>query len=377
MAQKKGKKIAKKIGCGCSGCLLPILLVFLIMIGSILMIDNEDDKKDDEKPINFSCEAVLQYQDYVIQKCIELEIKDFANSILAIIYNTSKGEGTDVMGAYCLSANNKHKTITSPQQSINIGIAEFKKLLEEYNIKKTDETDKLKRLYQHYHILSVLSLIKELSNGEKTIKQRFGEQYKNTYKQYTTDNATEFGNKKINFYKDNENYYLYNPVVYSGNFAEDVTLTIQNLSSLTANDPNNLGWIFPLEKGTYSLTSLAGYRHHPITGQYKMHWGIDYGTGTSCPPIYAVADGVVDMCGFIDSWGNYVRIKHSNIYATGYAHQSKIVVKNGQSVKKGQLIGYVGSTGGSTGNHLHLEVWKNEGNGFTRINPNDFFKDID
>ena len=375
MAQ--GKKIAKKIGCGCSGCLLPMLLVFLIMVGSVLMITNDDDKKDDEKPIDFSTTAVLQYQSYVTEKCAELGIEDYANVVLAIMYNTSKGEGMDVMGAYCLLSNKNHKTITTPQQSIDIGIQEFKNLLDLYRVKKIDD-ENLKMVCQHYHIISTLSVIKELPNGEKTIKKRFGDLWKKTVDKYTSDKASEFGNKKINLYKDNKVLYLYNPTEYSSNFADDVMLTIQNLSSaINGGNPNNLGWIFPLKKGTYSLTSLAGMRFHPIEKRYKMHWGIDYGTGTSCPPIYAVADGVVDMCGFNGSWGNYVRIKHSNTFATGYAHQSKIVVQNGQSVKKGQIIGYVGSTGGSTGNHLHLEVWKNEGQGFTRINPNDFFKDID
>jgi len=109
----------------------------------------------------------------------------------------------------------------------------------------------------------------------------------------------------------------------------------------------------PLEK--MSLSSSYGMRTHPITGRVARHNGIDipapYGT-----PIYATADGTVGRAQRLGGYGNYVEIEHGNAIETRYGHMSRFVVQSGQRVKKGDIIGYVGSTGRSTGNHLHYEV---------------------
>lgn len=112
------------------------------------------------------------------------------------------------------------------------------------------------------------------------------------------------------------------------------------------------------------LTSGFGMRHHPILGFSLMHKGVDFGalTGT---PIQAAGDGVVDLAGWNGAYGQYVRIKHGNGYATAYAHMSRLGVKTGQRVRQGQIIGAVGTTGRSTGPHLHYEVMQNG----RQINP--------
>lgn len=112
------------------------------------------------------------------------------------------------------------------------------------------------------------------------------------------------------------------------------------------------------------LTSGFGVRRHPILGYSLMHKGVDFGAQTGTP-IQAAGDGVVEMAGWNGSYGQYVRIKHGNGYATAYAHMSRIGVKNGQRVRQGQVIGAVGSTGRSTGPHLHYEVMQNG----KQINP--------
>jgi murein DD-endopeptidase MepM/ murein hydrolase activator NlpD len=106
------------------------------------------------------------------------------------------------------------------------------------------------------------------------------------------------------------------------------------------------------------LTSGFGMRHHPILGFSMMHKGVDFGalTGT---PIQAAGDGVVELAGWNGAYGQYVRIKHGNGYATAYAHMSRLGVKTGQRVRQGQIIGAVGTTGRSTGPHLHYEVMQN------------------
>ncbi len=103
------------------------------------------------------------------------------------------------------------------------------------------------------------------------------------------------------------------------------------------------------------LTSGFGKRTHPILGFSLMHKGVDFGAVTGTP-IQAAGDGLVEMASWNGGYGNYVRIRHGNGYATAYAHMSRIGVKNGQRVRQGQVIGAVGTTGRSTGPHLHYEV---------------------
>lgn len=113
---------------------------------------------------------------------------------------------------------------------------------------------------------------------------------------------------------------------------------------------------------SYTITSWFGYREDPFTGEIAYHSGTDIGApgGT---PILAAADGTVTIANAIDSWGGgygyHIKVKHNNTLDTLYAHCSSICVTAGQEVKQGEVIGYVGTTGNSTGNHLHFEVWQN------------------
>ena len=99
-------------------------------------------------------------------------------------------------------------------------------------------------------------------------------------------------------------------------------------------------------------------RYHPILRQYRMHTGIDIAAphGT---PIYAAAAGEVIYAARRGGYGNCIIVLHGGGYATLYAHLSRFAVRIGEDVRRGQLIGYVGSTGLSTGPHLHFEVRRN------------------
>lgn len=99
-------------------------------------------------------------------------------------------------------------------------------------------------------------------------------------------------------------------------------------------------------------------RKHPITGQWKAHKGIDLAASTGTP-VEAVGDGVVIFAGTNGGYGKFIKINHGQGFITGYAHLSKIYIKNGARVNQGQLIGAVGTTGASTGPHLHYEMYKN------------------
>lgn len=106
------------------------------------------------------------------------------------------------------------------------------------------------------------------------------------------------------------------------------------------------------------ITSGFGMRRHPVLGYMRMHKGMDFGAGYGSP-IYAALDGVVQIAGRAGGYGNLVKLSHGGGIQTAYGHMSRIATRPGQRVARGQLIGYVGSTGMSTGPHLHFEVWKN------------------
>ena len=113
---------------------------------------------------------------------------------------------------------------------------------------------------------------------------------------------------------------------------------------------------WPIAKsGTY-ITSAYGVREHPIQGVIKQHTGIDIGNAGFGAPVIAAADGVVTMAGYYGGYGNCVIINHGNGISTLYGHGQKILTEVGKEVKKGDLILEVGSTGNSTGPHLHFEV---------------------
>ena len=99
-------------------------------------------------------------------------------------------------------------------------------------------------------------------------------------------------------------------------------------------------------------------RFHPILQKTKAHYGTDY-AAASGTPIIAVGDGVVSKSSYTRGNGKYVKIRHNNTYETQYLHMSRRAVKSGETVKQGQVIGYVGSTGLATGPHVCFRFWKN------------------
>ncbi|WP_271079195.1 M23 family metallopeptidase [Aurantiacibacter sp. MUD61] len=103
------------------------------------------------------------------------------------------------------------------------------------------------------------------------------------------------------------------------------------------------------------LTSGYGNRNHPILRRRARHNGVDLAAPTGTP-VYATADGIVEMAQWYSSYGNYVQIGHGGEMETRYAHLSRYTVSSGEQVRAGDLIGYVGSTGRSTGPHLHYEI---------------------
>jgi murein DD-endopeptidase MepM/ murein hydrolase activator NlpD len=107
-----------------------------------------------------------------------------------------------------------------------------------------------------------------------------------------------------------------------------------------------------------AVSSRFGMRRHPILGYRRMHSGLDF-RASHGTPIVAVTDGTISGAGRMGGCGNAVRVNHGGGLQTRYCHMSRIAVRSGQRVSRGQVIGYVGSTGLSTGAHLHYEMYRN------------------
>ena len=145
--------------------------------------------------------------------------------------------------------------------------------------------------------------------------------------------------------------------------------TTDTSSNGTVTGTGNLVWP---SYCTY-ITSRQGPRTHPVTGEYKNHGGTDIGASYGSA-IYAADSGTVvySSDGWNGGWGNYVMIDHGNGMQTLYAHMSSRAVSVGQTVTRGQTIGYVGSTGMSTGPHLHFEMYING----SRVDPQKYYPNV-
>jgi murein DD-endopeptidase MepM/ murein hydrolase activator NlpD len=115
------------------------------------------------------------------------------------------------------------------------------------------------------------------------------------------------------------------------------------------------------------FTSPFGYRRHPVTGETKMHEGVDI-ANEAWTPVLATADGKVAEVSFGPFYGNYVRIEHDNGYSTVFAHMNQVAIAEGEAIHRYQLVGYMGATGRTTGTHVHYEV-RIDGQ---PVNPNRF-----
>lgn len=145
--------------------------------------------------------------------------------------------------------------------------------------------------------------------------------------------------------------------------AANKTSNSNNSSASSSGGASSGGFAFPLAYST-GVTCAYGPRVHPINGNKSFHYGVDLAAGMNTE-IYATKSGTVTGATYGEANGYYVTINHGDGYSSIYAHMTNYVVSVGDSVKQGQLIGYVGTTGWSTGPHLHFEIYLNGSN----INP--------
>ena len=149
----------------------------------------------------------------------------------------------------------------------------------------------------------------------------------------------------------------------------------RQMSAQISNVQSESGFLWPLDASINTLSSLYGPRPDPFTGRPDNHTGIDIPAARGTP-IYAAKSGVVitSVYGTGNAWsyGNYVVVSHSDGTSTLYAHMSSRAVSEGQTVSQGDVVGYVGTTGRSTGNHLHFEIRVNG----SRTDPLNYFTDL-
>ena len=159
---------------------------------------------------------------------------------------------------------------------------------------------------------------------------------------------------------------IYNRIANQEGSSKEIDKMIKNQEKLRASTPA----IQPLSNRDLNrLSSGFGYRIDPVYKTVKFHPGLDF-SAPQGTPIYATAEGTVQTAGNLgNGYGNHIVIQHGYSYSTLYGHMSRIKAKRGQRVKRGEVIGYVGSTGKSTGSHLHYEVFK----GRKRLDPIYFF----
>jgi murein DD-endopeptidase MepM/ murein hydrolase activator NlpD len=175
-------------------------------------------------------------------------------------------------------------------------------------------------------------------------------------------------------YYDYPNTIASNSYAYIDPYGQEATINIalrqlseQELSKMSLPGNNDTKMIYPLAIPA-AISSYFGYRIHPISGVSKLHQGTDIAAPTGTP-VLATYSGNVEIAGWLGGLGLAVVISHGDRLETRYGHMSEVVVKPGQEIEQGEVIGFVGSTGFSTGPHLHYEVWQKIGQEWIAMDP--------
>lgn len=260
---------------------------------------------------------------------------------------------------------------------IAFGVYTFLDSPKERALKQENEQYRIQLKYLNKKVTELSGLINELQERDANIYRAIFEAEPidiNTVKATNTDadryrNLDGFDNAKelIDLNKKIDQLSL---------LISKQTKSFDELSVLAKNKTEFLASIPAIQPvSNEDLTRIAsgyGYRIHPIFKTHKFHSGIDF-TAPKGTPIYATGNGVVSVAENGSGYGNHVVIKHGFGYSSLYAHMSRIKARVGQKITRGELIGYVGSTGTSTAPHVHYEVMK----GDKKVNPiNYFFKGI-
>ncbi len=302
-------------------CFIAILFSFQKMI--VDSFSNNEEIYVESKDLSSN---VLKYKTAILKEMKKqgLDTK-YLPVILAQVQQESSGLGIDIFQA----SESKYGVvgkIETVEESIEQGIKVWSRLIKlfEKNNMKVD----VKLLLQTYNFGN--GYFYYIKDGGLT---------------HTKENAKKFSEKYAKIY----GWSSYGDV----NYPEHVLRYVSLMNSIEYNN-DKLGMPFPEKKYYIKETSLYGMRFHPIDKVNKMHWGLDFAEDKGTP-IRSIQDGIAGVVYDHPGWGNYVDVENDT-YLSKYAHMSEVLIKNGQKIKKGDIIGLVGNTGKSKGNHLHLEL---------------------
>lgn len=307
-------------------------LIFLGVISSVIAASQNVEKV--ENAFSSFSEEVKQYKPILTESAKQNNLStDYVSHLMCIMQVETGGLGTDVMNAGAFESNRKYErkrgSIVNPNYSVDCGIKEFSTLLSLTGVTSIDDVENLKIVYQAYHT----------DRGYIAFAKKHGG--------YSPENAKQ--------YLVEHNY----PDYVSEKFGETVSFWYE--SSLVQNKT----FIYPLT--SHTISSPFGNRTGTFAG---FHGGCDF-PAPKGTPVYASADGIVITAGWKGTYGNCVMIKHSDTYTTLYGHNSSFNVHEGDTVRQGDIIAYVGSTGRTSGPHCHFEIRVNG----ERVDPIPFLEE--
>lgn len=353
--KKIGSAIAKvviQMVLALAGFLLPILLIIIIVFVPILLLVSTFSEFFFPSERNSTAivlpGAVEEWRPTVETYCDKYGIAEYVDLALALIATESSGNEPDPMqaaegayGLYCLKTQNEngghsHAPNGIPtghgECSINAGVQELRDALQKANVEGPDDIDHIMVAIQGYNF--------GMDGWINWINQHGGK--------YTLELATTYSITKMpTGAKGTPSHAQKVMQYYSTSYTTDENYNIDNGGN----------WRWPLN-GYTTISSDYGWRSDPFSGVTTLHNGIDF-PAPSGTNIHAVADGTVIWANYSTTAGNWTGINHGNGITSVYMHQSVLLVTPGTKVKKGDVIGMVGTTGSSTGNHLHLGVQKN------------------
>ncbi len=317
-----------------------VILLFLLLMGSYLednpMIENylqgqmeeEQEQSEEREPVSGAyivsgiAPEVTRYEEYFRKYAKENGIEQHTEVIMAMTMQESGGRLADVMQS-SESLGLPVNTLTDPEKSIEQGVKYFAQTLDEAG-------GDLELALQAYNMGSgFINYVDEHNNGE-----------------YSKEMAIQFSNEMA----AKMDWSRYGDV----NYVDNVMRYVEEDESVPVDSNSSGGWAMPLDE--IRVTSEFGVRTHPVTGEAEsFHGGLDF----ACTPeddILSVKNGeVVEAIHSNVGYGNYVTVQHSENEFSRYAHMTSLSVSVGDSVSQGDSLGKCGTTGTSTGNHLHLE----------------------
>lgn len=374
-----------------------IIAVFLIIVllqyyCSFVFAENTNEEEqqnteisaeltEKQEEINNKIDSTTVKLEYVQSELSNtmLEVQELEDKVLE--YQSQMTELSDKIEKLETSINETKQTLTVVEEDYN----EKEELLRQrlVTIYEDGETRYLDVLLSSSNIVNFISryfLISEMVEYDNNLIKEVDEKRKELEITKTKLEKEETEVKIIKAKREQTTIVLQNTITLQESYAQNLTeqekslqeeitqykqeqAKIEYLIRQATNSPIDVDiqytggqMIWPVAISGTAITSGYGVREHPIQGIIKEHTGIDIGNATYGSPVVAAADGVVTYAGWLGGYGNCVMISHGDGIVTLYGHGQKIIAELHQEVKQGDLIMEVGSTGNSTGPHLHFEV---------------------